>query len=314
MRFVVAVALWAFSLVSLSCTGTISRAPEDVDQEDEGALIPWSLLSGKIAYLRSSLGGTVGSHLFIIDSSTEEVRFVMGEAGRRLLNVAWGSASGLIAFADYDYNSGLWQLSAIHPDSTEPDEIFPSEGDCNYPAWSPDGRLAYWFDGPDPHAKEIRIDGLPFLSGMECHHTRPAWSPDGRYLVVSMRDTLSPGSLYRVDLHDTTITLLHEASGDWNAESFYSPAYSPDGSTIAFTRTGSAILNQSELWIMDSDGSNPVALTTGHYDWYPAWSPDGGHIVFQRGITSASLYLVEPATGETTLITAYDGSFPAWVP
>lgn len=314
MRFVLVFAIAAFSLGLSACSGTINQPPEDADREDEGALIPWSVVSGKMAYLRPSYGTSVGSHLFVIDSALREVRLLAGGAGRRFLNVAWGSGTGLIVFADYQYDNGLWQLSSLHPDSTEPQTIFPSNGNCNYPTWSPDGRLTYWFDGPLPHAKELRIDGQPFLSGMECNQTRASWSPDGRYLVVSMADTLSQGSLFRVDMQDTTAALLRGASGEWNEESFYSPAYSPDGQTIAFTRTGTSILNQSELWIMNADGSDPVALTTGHYDWYPAWSPDGRYIAFQRGIAASRLYLLELATGETTLITMYEGSFPAWVP
>ena len=314
MRFVLAFAVAVFWLGLSSCSGTINQPSDYVDREDEGALIPWSLMSGKVAYLRPSYGTVAGSHLFVIDSALREVSFATGGAGRRFLNVAWGSATGLIVFADYQHESGLWQLSALHPDSTEPYAIFPANGDCNYPAWSPDGRLAYWFDGPAPHAKEIRIDGQPLLSELECNQTRPAWSPDGRYLVVSMRDLLSQGSLYRVDLDDTTAVLLHGASGEWNEEIFYSPVYSPDGQFIAFTRTGTAILNQSELWIMAADGSNPAALTTGHYDWYPAWSPDGNYVMFQRGITAPGLYLLTVATGETTSITIYGGMFPAWVP
>jgi Tol biopolymer transport system component len=314
MRFVLFFTVAALFTVLAACSGTINEAPEDANGEDEAAFIPWSLLSGRVAYLRRSYGSTYGGHLFIIDSFSREVNLVTHGEGCRFLNTAWGSATGLIVFADYDYDVGFWQLSAIHPDSTVPFGLYPSDGDCNYAAWSSDGRLAYWFDGAEPHAKEIRIDGQPLLSGLECNQTRPAWSPDGRYLVVSMRDSVSQGTLFRVDLRDTTVALLHGAAGEWNEEIFYSPVYSPDGQFIAFTRAGTSVLNQSEIWIMESDGADPVALTSGYYDWYPAWAPDGNSIMFQRGITFASLYLVDLATGETTPITTYEATFPAWVP
>jgi TolB protein len=129
-----------------------------------------------------------------------------------------------------------------------------------------------------------------------------------------MRDSVSQGTLFRVDLRDTTVALLHGAAGEWNEEIFYSPVYSLDGQFIAFTRAGTSVLNQSEIWIMESDGADPVALTSGYYDWYPAWAPDGNSIMFQRGITFASLYLVDLTTGETTPITTYEATFPAWVP
>jgi Tol biopolymer transport system component len=60
----------------------------------------------------------------------------------------------------------------------------------------------------------------------------------------------------------------------------YSPAWSPDGRTIAFSRSCSAvIINGEEIWTMHADGSDPVRLT-GHCGGAdsPAWSPDGSTI------------------------------------
>ncbi len=53
----------------------------------------------------------------------------------------------------------------------------------------------------------------------------------------------------------------------------YGPAWSSDGTTIAFTRfiqTG-----HSEIWVMGADGSNPVNLTNDAtvFDLGPVWSP-----------------------------------------
>ena len=57
-----------------------------------------------------------------------------------------------------------------------------------------------------------------------------------------------------------------------------SPAFSPDGTKIAFVsdRSGSA-----QIYIMDSDGYNISRVTfQGDYNTSPAWSPDGKRIVF----------------------------------
>jgi Tol biopolymer transport system component len=63
-----------------------------------------------------------------------------------------------------------------------------------------------------------------------------------------------------------------------NKISAVSPAWSPDGSKIAF---GLGPVNKIDIWVMNADGSNKINLTNklGDY-WGPAWSPDGSKIAF----------------------------------
>jgi TolB protein len=61
-----------------------------------------------------------------------------------------------------------------------------------------------------------------------------------------------------------------------NARDDY-PAWSPDGKQIAFSRTPPDPGSQPYIWVMNANGSDQKALTTG---WAPAWSPDGNQIAF----------------------------------
>jgi len=58
----------------------------------------------------------------------------------------------------------------------------------------------------------------------------------------------------------------------------YCPRYSPDGSKIAFASDRSG---HTEIWVCNSDGSNPLQLTSlESFSENPRWFPDGRHIVF----------------------------------
>jgi Tol biopolymer transport system component len=81
----------------------------------------------------------------------------------------------------------------------------------------------------------------------------------------------------------TVRQLTHLAGGAWD------PAWSPDGSLVAFERRHERTRAPDELFVMNADGSAAHALTTGCTratkcigDDLPAFSPDGRSIVFER--------------------------------
>jgi hypothetical protein len=91
------------------------------------------------------------------------------------------------------------------------------------------------------------------------------------------------------------------------------PDWSPDGAKIAFVseRDGN-----SEIYVMESDGSNPMRLTSATAnDIAPAWSPSGDKIAFQSDATGTyQIYIMEANGSNCAQLTVYGGCNPSWSP
>jgi hypothetical protein len=95
------------------------------------------------------------------------------------------------------------------------------------------------------------------------------------------------------------------------------PAWSPDGSKIAFTRVTAT---SNEIDVMDADGSNLTRLTGGTATSLarsPSWSPDGKHIAFTGSRPGGvDIYVMDADGSNEVRLTEDPGgdAFPAWSP
>jgi TolB protein len=153
------------------------------------------------------------------------------------------------------------------------------------PAWSSNGAFVAFVRGPAPtagrHVFVVRRDGtglrrvtqprseLPAYEG-------PAWLRDGRTVLFARRSGDLDDDLFVAPPQGGAARRLTDNTvRDWD------PAWSPDGSRIAFVRTlesgpfGRRDQNP-ELFVMRADGTGVTRLTRyRHEDVAPAWSPTG---------------------------------------
>ena len=78
----------------------------------------------------------------------------------------------------------------------------------------------------------------------------------------------------------------------------YEPAWSPDGTRIAYVRerrSGGRHNGLETIWIMQADGSGKTRITSKHrFSTSPSWSPDGTRLVFasNSGTAGFELYTI----------------------
>jgi Tol biopolymer transport system component len=104
-----------------------------------------------------------------------------------------------------------------------------------------------------------------------------SWSPDGRKIVFTVYRHDDHGDLYVVDLATKRIaTLVATNAGERQ------PAWSPDGTRIAYERSPPGRPGETSIWVVDLATGARDRVTRGSSDLAPGWSPDGARIAFVR--------------------------------
>ena len=235
--------------------------------------------------------------------------FVWAPDGRNLYFTSDAGKSGTIEIFSVSSNGG-----AMRQVSTTPDGVRP-EPKLNL-AISNDGKTLY-FTASHYFQAIDNIFSQPVSGGEATQltfndaiiETAPAPSPDGKQLAYFNRT--SRGN--KILLLDLTGGVRWPRFFDSTAEEERDPVWSPDGSMLAFNRSG-------DTWIRSVAGGEPrrlLAPGTAGSAGSPVWSPDGTRIAFTNSYSGYSqIGIADVKTGAVTPITytRYEHDEISWSP
>ncbi|HJW14512.1 MAG TPA: hypothetical protein VJ776_07440, partial [Thermoanaerobaculia bacterium] len=183
----------------------------------------------------------------------------------------WNHDGSAIAFVS-DRREKRPQIYRLRFDGGEAERLTDLYGEISGLAWSPDGsKIAFVyrpFNAPEfghlpgsvpaKKAAEAKKEGKEIPPPSFRHITRITYKFDGYGFLPAARS-----QIHVLDVASGAVTAL--TSGDWDHES---PAWSPDGTQIAFTanRQGDAEYSAytvSDVFVVPASGGEPRNLTPG---------------------------------------------------
>jgi len=144
----------------------------------------------------------------------------------------------------------------------------------------------------------------------------PSWSPDGEKIAFQCFYEEN-NEIFTIKSDGTRLLNITRHKGE-----DFSPSWSPDGKYIAFESKRDEIKDNiggttREIYIMRTDGSNPVRITENNYDDFsPAWSPDSSRLVFISNVNNNyDIYTIKADGSNLQRVTANDRgkkNYPSW--
>lgn len=208
--------------------------------------------------------------VFVSSRSGNNDIFVIGSAGGPAVNLTnhpandgwprWSPDGEQVVFQSN--RDGNFELYVLNRDGTGLRRLTEHPGVDQFPDWSPDGAAIAFRRDLDIYVLELRSGVARRLTDAPPLNQMPAWSPDGRHLAfMSARDGYP--SVFVMDAdgggqRNLTPKGPGDADSDWISRA---PSWSDSGRHIYFMSSRPSTGLDTELFIMNADGTRASRLT-----------------------------------------------------
>ncbi len=274
---------------------------------------PW-LLAGVAAFIALAVAAGAFLGLFesekpVTEQSLQTIPLTTYPGSERA--PAFSPDGEQVVFSWNGENEDNFDLYTLPIGGTTPQRLTTDPGEDFSPAWSPDGRFIAFLRRPPAGGLLADVLIKPAIGGPERPVDRVhrsfflpqaiTWSPGGSHLIVVDRSgTQDSYALFSLSVEGgEKVALTSPPPDSWGDES---PAFSPNGDTLAFARWTSYDIADIHLLPLTGDlepGGEPERLAVGDQSAFdPNWTADGKEIVYLAGRRfGAELWRVEVSGG-----------------
>ena len=284
----------------------------------------------------SQLAAVVGTQLWLFGTDGTSRLLPTGVAVSGKTSPAWSPDGHRIAFLNREVVDGFGTLFDVYAIDLATSVVrrFTTGNSVADIAWAPgpqivyassyNSRFALFVVGADGTSRQLT---QPEEFEVD---RRPAWSPNGRDIAfVHLRQIGDDAGHARVQVVDAAGGTPRTVSDDPVSPGDQPPAWSPDGSKIAFITSLNGrpspvtqIVIGRDLYVVNADGTNERRLTeSGERDFAdrnPTWSADGSQLAFEtedrEKVSKTSVYAVNADGTCEHPLTDVPGWRPAWQP